>query len=64
MNIIKKDVGFKTFFKNHGLLFHCTIRADPLLGIGYVSARVISCSFPEYLNKISSTWNISQDKYN
>ena len=35
-----------------------------MLGIGYVSIRQIKCSCSEFLRKIASTWNISQDKYN
>ena len=44
MNIKKKAVGIKKNIDKHGLLFHYNIREDPLLGIGYVSIRWITCS--------------------
>ena len=45
-------------------IFHYNIRADPMLGIGYVSIRQIQCRCYAYLRKMSSPWNIIQDKYN
>ena len=60
----KKYVGFKKNIKKHGLIFHYNIIADPLLGIGYISVRCIICSCSEFLRKLSSPCNRSQDNYN
>ena len=43
-SIFKKSAAFKKNIKNHGLIFHYNIRADPMLGIGYVAVRHIPCS--------------------
>ena len=60
----EKYVGFKKNIKKHGLIFCYNIRADNLLGIGYVYVRLIHFSCYACLSKMYSPWNISQDKYN
>ena len=52
MNIKGKAVGFKNNIKKHGLVFHFNIRADPMLGIGYVAIIRIPCSCSGYLRKL------------
>ena len=64
MNIKKKNVGSKKNIKKRGLVFHYYIRADPLLGIGYVAIIRILCICYECLRKLSFPWNRRQDKYN
>ena len=64
MNINNKDVGFKKNINKHGLIFQSNIRSDPLLGICYVAVIQIPRSCSECLRKLTSPWNISQDKYN
>ena len=44
------------------LIFHYNIKADPMLGIGYVAVIWIPCSCSECLSKVSSTFNIRQDR--
>ena len=61
--IIKKVVVLKENIRNCGF-FHYNIRADPLLSISYVVDRWISCSYSDYLSKMSSSGIRSQDKYN
>ena len=63
MNIKKKYVDFKNINK-HGLIFHCNIRSDPMLGIGYVDFRWIQCRCPACLSKMDSPWNIRKNDYN
>ena len=41
MNIKNKYVGFKKNINNRGSLFQYNIRADTLLGVGYVDVRRI-----------------------
>ena len=64
MSIKKKYVNFRKNINKHGLVFHYNIRADPMLGMGYVSVRRIPCSFSVCLRKLDSRWNRRQDKYN
>ena len=64
MNIKGKTVGFKKNVKKNGLVRHYNLRADPLLGIGYVAVKQIPCSCSAGLIKLDSPWIISQDMYN
>ena len=60
----KKYIGFKNNIKKHGLIFHYNIRADPMLGVGYVDIIWIQCICYACLKKMAFTWNIRQEKYN
>ena len=64
MNIKNKYVCFKKTIKNHGLIFCYNIREYNLLGVGCVAVRIIPCRCSEFLRKLKSPCNISQDKYN
>ena len=64
MNIKKKAVGSNRNIKKHGLLFRYNIKADPLLGVGYVEVRRIPCICSGYLSKLDSPRHRIQDNYN
>ena len=58
----EKNVGFKRKIKKHGLIFHCNIRADPMLGLGYFFVRQIPYSCYECLRKLYYPLNRRQDQ--
>ena len=43
--ILIKYVGFRKNMKRCGLIFYYNIITDPLFGIGYVTVRIIPCSY-------------------
>ena len=63
MNIKKKIVSRKRL-RSMVCFFTIYIRADPLLGVGYVAVRQITCSCSVCLSKLYFSWNRSQYKYN
>ena len=60
----KKAVVLKNNIKKYGLLFLYNIRADTLLGIGYVDSRWVPYLYSKWLSKRDSPCNISQVNYN
>ena len=64
MNIKKKAVGLKNNIKKHGFIFYHNIIVDPMLGIGYITVRWISCINYVCLRDLDYPWNSRQDKYN
>ena len=64
MNIKKQYVGVNRNIKEHGLIFHYSIRTDNLMSIGYVDVRQIKCSCSEFLGKLSYPLNRIKDRYN
>ena len=64
MNIKKNSIGFNNDIKSIDLFFLYNIRADPMLGIGYVDVRQILCSRYGCLRKLDALCNIIQVRYN
>ena len=59
--IQKETVGFIKSKKKHGLNSHYHIRADPMLGVGYVAVRRIPCYCKGCIDKLKIKWSSIHD---